>query len=47
MNQKFLAGIGNTYSEEILFQAQLHPRTSVAHLDAPILGKLTQRCGGC
>jgi formamidopyrimidine-DNA glycosylase len=40
MNQKVLAGIGNTYSHEILFQAQLHPRTSVAHLDARILGKL-------
>jgi formamidopyrimidine-DNA glycosylase len=40
MNQKVLAGIGNTYSDEILFQAQLHPRASVAHLGAPILGKL-------
>jgi len=40
MNQKVLAGIGNTYSDEILLQAQLHPRASVAHLDAPILGKL-------
>jgi formamidopyrimidine-DNA glycosylase len=40
MNQQALAGIGNTFSDEILFRAQLHPRTSVAHLDAPILGKL-------
>jgi formamidopyrimidine-DNA glycosylase len=40
MNQDVLAGIGNTYSGEILLQAQLHPRASVAHLDAPILGKL-------
>jgi formamidopyrimidine-DNA glycosylase len=40
MNQKVLAGIGNTYSDEILLQAQLHPMASVAHLDAPILGKL-------
>jgi formamidopyrimidine-DNA glycosylase len=40
MNQKVLAGIGNTYSDEILPQAQLHPRASVAHLGAPILGKL-------
>jgi formamidopyrimidine-DNA glycosylase len=39
-NQKVLAGIGNTYSDEILFQAQLHPRASVAHLDDPSLGKL-------
>jgi formamidopyrimidine-DNA glycosylase len=27
MNQKVLAGIGNTYWDEILFQAQLRPRT--------------------
>ena len=40
MNQNLLAAIGNTYSDEILLQAQLHPRASVAHLDAPILGKL-------
>ena len=40
MNQQVLAGIGNTYSEEILFQVRLHPKTSVAHPDAPILGKL-------
>ncbi len=40
MNQQVLAGIGNTYSEEILLRAQLHPKTSVAHPDAPILGKL-------
>src|SRR5688572_18055806 len=40
MNQKILAGIGNTYSDEILFQAQLRPRASVAYLDTPILGKL-------
>ena len=40
MNQKVLAGIGNTYSDEILLEAQLHPRASVAHLGAPILGKL-------
>src|SRR5215208_1794298 len=30
MNQKILAGIGNVYSDEILFQARLHPETSVA-----------------
>ena len=40
MNQQVLAGIGNTYSEEILFQVRLHPKTSVAHPDALILGKL-------
>src|SRR5215210_6100211 len=30
MNQKILAGIGNIYSDEIIFQARLHPETSVA-----------------
>ena len=40
MNQKMLAGIGNLYSDEILFQARIHPRTSVAQLDAPTLEKL-------
>jgi formamidopyrimidine-DNA glycosylase len=32
MNQKALAGIGNIYSDEILFQAAIHPRTAVAEL---------------
>jgi len=33
MNEKILAGIGNVYSDEIIYQARLHPETSVAHLD--------------
>ena len=40
MNQKMLAGIGNLYSDEILFQARIHPRTSVAQLDDPTLQTL-------
>jgi len=40
MNQKVLAGIGNIYSDEILSQAQLHPRASVAQFDDPTLRKL-------
>ena len=32
MNQEALAGIGNIYSDEILFQAGIHPRTTVAEL---------------
>ena len=40
MNQKILAGIGNVYSDEILFQAHLHPRASVAHLDGSTLEEL-------
>jgi len=42
MNQKMLAGIGNLYSDEILFQARIHPRTSVAQLDDPTLENLHQ-----
>lgn len=29
MNQSFIAGIGNIYSDEILFQSGLHPKTHV------------------
>jgi formamidopyrimidine-DNA glycosylase len=34
MNQRIFAGIGNIYSDEILFQVRLHPRTIVGRLDA-------------
>lgn len=40
MNQQVLAGIGNVYSDEILFQARLHPNCSLAALDKPRLRKL-------
>ncbi|MDX1660571.1 MAG: DNA-formamidopyrimidine glycosylase family protein [Gemmatimonadota bacterium] len=40
MNQSLLAGIGNEYSDEILFQAGLHPRTAVSELDEERLGEL-------
>lgn len=33
MNQELLAGIGNVYSNEILFQAGIHPDTKVRNLD--------------
>lgn len=33
MNQEILAGIGNEYSDEILFQLGLHPRTPLPSLD--------------
>lgn len=32
MNQEILAGIGNEFSDEILFQMELHPRTKVSDL---------------
>ena len=37
MNQQIIAGIGNVYSDEILFQARLHPRVGVDELDAETL----------
>src|SRR5215216_1858367 len=43
MNQKFLTGIGNVYSDGILFQARLHPETSVAHLDGSSPRRALQR----
>jgi formamidopyrimidine-DNA glycosylase len=29
MNQEIIAGIGNIYSDEILFQAKIHPKTKI------------------
>lgn len=40
MNQEILAGIGNEFSDEILFQRRLHPRTKVADLDDGALGEI-------
>jgi len=33
MNQSLIAGIGNVYSDEILFQTCIHPKTKVDRLD--------------
>ncbi len=40
MNQKALAGIGNIYSDEILFQAGIHPETGVNELGKEEVDKL-------
>jgi formamidopyrimidine-DNA glycosylase len=32
MNQQRVAGIGNIYSDEILFQARIHPKKKLSHL---------------
>jgi formamidopyrimidine-DNA glycosylase len=32
MNQKMLAGLGNIYTDEILFQARVHPKTRISDL---------------
>jgi formamidopyrimidine-DNA glycosylase len=42
MNQQILAGIGNVYSDEILFQARLYPKTSVNELDGKTLRNIYQ-----
>jgi len=33
MNQDIVAGLGNVYVDEVLFQSGVHPRTSVSDLD--------------
>jgi formamidopyrimidine-DNA glycosylase len=42
MDQAHIAGIGNIYADEILFQAKLHPLTLVGDLDRSQLGSLYQ-----
>ncbi|HSE83087.1 MAG TPA: zinc finger domain-containing protein, partial [Thermodesulfobacteriota bacterium] len=33
MNQKLIAGVGNIYADEILFQSRIHPLNKVEQLD--------------
>jgi formamidopyrimidine-DNA glycosylase len=40
MDQQLMAGIGNVYSDEILFQAQVHPRSRVQALDGATLDRI-------
>lgn len=40
MNQAILAGVGNVYSDEALFQARIHPETSVDELSEDDVGRL-------
>jgi len=42
MNQELMAGIGNIYSDEILFQARLHPKTNTKELGVRQIDKLYQ-----
>jgi formamidopyrimidine-DNA glycosylase len=44
MDQSLIAGIGNVYSDEILFQLPAHPRTDVHSLDGKDLRKLYNTC---
>jgi formamidopyrimidine-DNA glycosylase len=40
MNQQIIAGIGNIYSDEILFQAKIHPKTKINEIDDTKLREL-------
>lgn len=40
MNQGLMAGIGNIYSDEILFQAGISPRTRISRLDERAMERL-------
>ncbi|MGD1995250.1 MAG: DNA-formamidopyrimidine glycosylase family protein [Anaerolineae bacterium] len=40
MNQHIVAGIGNIYADEILFQVDIHPRAKINQLDDEVLGEL-------
>lgn len=40
MNQRIVAGIGNVYSDEILFQAGVHPRTNFNQLGEKALEEI-------
>lgn len=42
MDQQTIAGIGNVYSDEFLFQAGIHPRMPVSDLDNKALTQLYQ-----
>lgn len=41
-NQAAIAGIGNVYADEILFQAKLHPQTVVSRLNRSELRRLCE-----
>ena len=40
MDDQFIAGIGNAYADEILWEAKLHPKRRVATLDAGEMDRL-------
>lgn len=45
MDQSKIAGIGNVYSDEILFQAGIHPRTQLKRLDEEEIAALYRTMG--
>ena len=40
LNQKMIAGIGNIYADEMLFDARIHPETSASSLGKKAAGRL-------
>ena len=40
LNQRFIAGIGNIYADEILFRPRMHPATEISRLGDKALTKL-------
>ncbi len=40
MDQSFISGIGNVYSDEILYHARIHPKKNIKDLDNKTLEKL-------
>lgn len=40
MNQNIIAGIGNIYSDEVLFQAKIHPKTKINEINDSKLREL-------
>jgi formamidopyrimidine-DNA glycosylase len=42
LNQKYLAGLGNVYADEILFQSKLHPQSQVHNLEPETVNRLYQ-----
>jgi len=42
MHQQYLAGIGNVYSDEMLFQSKLHPKSPVNKLQTETVQRLFQ-----
>ena len=45
MDQQIIAGIGNIYSDEILFQARIDPKTRIDKLDPPQITRLCRTIG--
>lgn len=43
MDQQRIAGIGNVYADEILYQARVHPKTKVNELDRDTLSRIYQQ----